>query len=316
MARTLIVLPTYNRSNVLRLAVLSVVRQQEQDWQLLVIADGCTDDTAEVMAQFSDGRVHFINSKENSGNMARPINWAVAEGLRRWPETKCIALLSHDDLWLPDHLVNLQKAIDRGANFALAPYFECLPANAMAQRHAANTKYDVWLKPVTMSTWMVCAKLWQKIGAWRAPREIIDTPSADWRFRAWQHGARFKFSEQASVIVINSVVHAGSYKNRVDTEQRFWANKLDHPDLRLLLQQAVVESKLRSHPVEQRPPERLAGRVLRSLRFRTWRALSLLLRRIAPYIGVSPGSVEFWMAGHRRGSVVERLMRERGLRDP
>lgn len=316
MATVLVVLPTYNRSNVLRLAVLSVLGQDEVDWQLLVIADGCTDDTAAVMAQFTDGRVNFLSRAQNSGNMAEPINFAVAEGLHRWPDTVYIALLSHDDLWLPDHLSNLRKVFDSGVNFALAPYFECLPAGLVAQRHSGQTRYTVWLKPVTMSSWMVCASLWKAVGRWRTPAEIIDAPSADWRYRAWRCGARFGFAAHASAIVINSVLHKQSYRHRVASEQTYWSARLALPELRQQLQIAALESAQTSNASSPLVAMPLLRRLLKSVRFRLLHMVSLLLQGVAPFVGFSPGTVELWFFGHRRGSYVEQLMQQRGLHEP
>ena len=47
-----IIMATFNRSNVLRYAIQSVLAQTFTDWELLVIGDACTDDTEEVVASF------------------------------------------------------------------------------------------------------------------------------------------------------------------------------------------------------------------------------------------------------------------------
>ena len=52
-----VIIPTYNRSNVLRTAIHSVLWQTEQDFELLVVGDGCTDDSEAVTNDFGDARI-------------------------------------------------------------------------------------------------------------------------------------------------------------------------------------------------------------------------------------------------------------------
>jgi glycosyltransferase involved in cell wall biosynthesis len=74
-----VVVATYNRSNVLRLAVESVLWQTFEDWELWVVGDACTDDTEEVMRDFGDPRVKFVNLELNVGEQSEPNN----EGFNR-----------------------------------------------------------------------------------------------------------------------------------------------------------------------------------------------------------------------------------------
>ena len=94
-------------ANVLRLAIESVRWQTFSDWELWVIGDACTDDTAEVVASFADPRIHFFNLPANVGEQSGPNN----EGFRR-TRGRCVAYLNHDDLWFPDHLAGLTRFID------------------------------------------------------------------------------------------------------------------------------------------------------------------------------------------------------------
>ena len=55
----------YNRSNVLRFAIETVLAQTLEDWELWVIGDACTDDTEDVVASFGDERLHFVNLEQN-----------------------------------------------------------------------------------------------------------------------------------------------------------------------------------------------------------------------------------------------------------
>ena len=68
-----IVVATYNRSNVLALALRTVLWQTVTDWELLVIGDACTDDSAAVVGAAGDSRVRWINLPVNTlCSSARP----------------------------------------------------------------------------------------------------------------------------------------------------------------------------------------------------------------------------------------------------
>ncbi len=62
-----IIIPTYNRAHVLPRAIESVQKQEFKDWQLIIVDDGSTDQTEELMQQFlQDDRIKYVK-KENSG---------------------------------------------------------------------------------------------------------------------------------------------------------------------------------------------------------------------------------------------------------
>ncbi|MEX2553025.1 MAG: glycosyltransferase, partial [Actinomycetota bacterium] len=85
-----IVTATYNRGRWLECAVRSIVRQTFTDWELVVVGDACTDDTADVVARFDDARIRFINLTRNFGEQAGPNNVGVAES-----RAPLIAFLNH-----------------------------------------------------------------------------------------------------------------------------------------------------------------------------------------------------------------------------
>src|SRR6476619_7155830 len=91
-----VIIATYNWSSVLRYAIQSVLWQTFQDFELLVIGDGCTDDSAEVVASFTDPRIHWHNLPQNSGNQALPNHTGIDMARGQY-----IAYLGHDDLWYP-----------------------------------------------------------------------------------------------------------------------------------------------------------------------------------------------------------------------
>ena len=111
-----IITATYNRGNVLRYTVASVIESGFRDWELLVVGDACTDDTEQVVGSFADPRVRFINLETNVGEQSGPSN----EGFRH-ARGRYIAYLNHDDLWTADHLGRSLSAIeDTGADLVFS----------------------------------------------------------------------------------------------------------------------------------------------------------------------------------------------------
>lgn len=96
MPKVSVVIPTYNYAHFLREAIESVLAQTFRDFEVIVVDDGSTDNTPEVVAQFGD-RVQYIRQANQGPNAARNTGVLAARG-------EFIALLDADDLWLPDKL--------------------------------------------------------------------------------------------------------------------------------------------------------------------------------------------------------------------
>ena len=93
-----VVIPTYNRSNLLKRAVVSVLDQTFDDFEIIIIDDHSTDDTCSVVSSFSDPRIKYaINHRKKGACGARNTGIFVAKG-------KWVAFLDDDDVWLPDKL--------------------------------------------------------------------------------------------------------------------------------------------------------------------------------------------------------------------
>ena len=94
-----IVLPTYNRAVQLEQAIKSVLAQTYQDWELLIIDDGSTDETPEIVKKFreADLRIRYLNGFHQGVSAARNLGVQHSQGA-------FIAFLDDDDLWLPEKL--------------------------------------------------------------------------------------------------------------------------------------------------------------------------------------------------------------------
>ncbi len=106
-AKVSIILPTYNRTQVIKRAINSVLNQSYSNFELIIIDDGSTDNTAEVIKSFNDERIQFIRNDNNRGQaIARNIGLKRAKG-------SYIAFLDSDDVWHKDYL---EKQIETLSN--------------------------------------------------------------------------------------------------------------------------------------------------------------------------------------------------------
>lgn len=195
-----VIIATYNRPDVLRIAIQSVICQTFKDWRLLVIGDACSGTTAAVLDEFThDPRVFYVNLKSRCGEQALPNSAGM-----RIAQTEYVAFLNHDDIWLPDHL---QRALDvltsKQADFFLgrAAYaFEvealsgggCRPVFSQVtpqNRRLRDAFCRGFLVFEPASSWVVRTSLARRTGAWRSAADLCRVPLQDWVLRAWRAGA-------------------------------------------------------------------------------------------------------------------------------
>jgi len=99
-----VILPTYNRADMLPRAIRSVIGQSFQDWELIIIDDGSTDDTSAVVKEFSDARITYLYQENAERSVARNRGIDYARG-------EYICFLDSDDFYLPGHLNDFYKKI-------------------------------------------------------------------------------------------------------------------------------------------------------------------------------------------------------------
>jgi glycosyltransferase involved in cell wall biosynthesis len=100
-----VVLPTYNRAASIGRAVTSVLSQTHQHLELIVVDDGSTDETCQVVSSIRDDRVRLIRHSQNLGpSAARNTGVAAAS----FP---LIAFQDSDDSWRPEKLARQVRAL-------------------------------------------------------------------------------------------------------------------------------------------------------------------------------------------------------------
>jgi GT2 family glycosyltransferase len=103
-----IVMPVRNRDQVVARAITSVCAQQHENWELLVVDDGSTDDTAVVVAGLAeqDPRITLIRAGASGVSSARNKGIAAARG-------QYVAFLDSDNQWRPGFLRACSSMLDR-----------------------------------------------------------------------------------------------------------------------------------------------------------------------------------------------------------
>ncbi|HYH94901.1 glycosyltransferase family A protein [Hyalangium sp.] len=103
-----IIIPTYNRARLLQDALESVFAQEltdsEVDYEVVVVDDGSTDDTREMLARYSE-RVRVLRQENQGQGAARNLGIQHATG-------QYVVFLDSDDLWFPWTLATYRQAID------------------------------------------------------------------------------------------------------------------------------------------------------------------------------------------------------------
>lgn len=98
-----IVIPAFNRERELPAAIDSVMAQECTDWELIVVDDGSSDATSNVVKKIHDPRIRYLHQQNGGASRARNTGIYHARG-------RYIAFLDSDDRYLPHHL---QQALPR-----------------------------------------------------------------------------------------------------------------------------------------------------------------------------------------------------------
>ncbi len=110
-----VIIPTYNRKNLLPRALQSVLNQSFTDFELIVVDDGSTDGTSELADQFP--KIRLLRSELNHG-VSHARNRGVAASCAKWT-----AFLDSDDVWATRKLEQQIKWLDAH------PHFKILQSN-------------------------------------------------------------------------------------------------------------------------------------------------------------------------------------------
>jgi glycosyltransferase involved in cell wall biosynthesis len=125
-----IIIATYNRDKFIATAIQSVLDQTFTNWELIIIDDGSTDKSKEIIESFKDDRIKYYYQKNQERSIARN------NGIKR-ATGEYICFLDSDDYYLPNHLQVFKTEIKTQNNINLI-----LVANRSYEHSNIQTNVD------------------------------------------------------------------------------------------------------------------------------------------------------------------------------
>ena len=112
MPKISVIIPTYNRQDIVSKAVRSVLNQTERDLEVIVVDDGSTDNTRAVIENLADARINYFYKTNGGPASARNFGLSRAGG-------QYVAFLDHDDLWPENYLEVMLSHLENNAEFGV-----------------------------------------------------------------------------------------------------------------------------------------------------------------------------------------------------
>jgi glycosyltransferase involved in cell wall biosynthesis len=151
MPNVSVIIPTYNRSDHLRAAILSVLGQTYQDFEVIVVDDASTDDTADMVRNIRDPRVRYVRHSTNRRE-AETRNTGVRSAIGEY-----IAFLDDDDEWLPQKLQREVELLEKSPAEVGGVYTGCLNVDRSSGRvrgRVVPTKRGNILEDMAVKNWV------------------------------------------------------------------------------------------------------------------------------------------------------------------
>jgi len=230
-----VVVATFDRAAMLRLALRSLLAQDHADFEGIVVGDACSDDSADVVASLCDPRLQWVNLPRRHGSQYGPNN----EGLRR-ARGRYVAYLGHDDLWLPWHLSSLVRALaESGADLVYDLSAMIAPAGVAYVCGPPPDGPDRGHLYAPPSSWLHRRELLATMGGWPRAEELGRGVDEEMLVRCRRMGARMEAVSSLGVLKFPSPFW-GTYALVGESPQRAWLDEMA-ADARALEHRVLIE---------------------------------------------------------------------------
>lgn len=192
MSKASVIIPTYDRANLLRRAIQSVLDQTYQDFELVVVDDACTDNTEEIVKRFNDHRVRYIHHAVNKG-----LSGARNTGIKN-SNGEYITFLDDDDEWLPEYLakvISCVEAKDTSIGLVYCSFYRIDPdtKQVLSIRKRQKKQRKKGGSIGFPSRWIVRREIFDKVGMFDEEMNVLE--DVEMSFRVLKHYEAMYVSE-------------------------------------------------------------------------------------------------------------------------
>lgn len=230
-----IVIPTYNRAELLKRCLDSVEAQTYKNWEAIVVDNYSEDNTEEVVKSFNDPRIVYIKN-HNYGVIAVSRNKAIDMSKGDW-----IAFLDSDDCWLPNKL-EAMKPYMQDNDLVYHGYRENVPNN----HRRKHERYFYKIKEPTVGYLLMrgdpinpsCTCVSRRaIGETRfdESKELFAVEDYDFFLQLIYKGIRIKYLQEIYTLYdVSGVSHSPKLVDRDTALIAKWRDKVSEKDLKEL----------------------------------------------------------------------------------
>lgn len=184
-----VIMPTFNQAAFIRRAIYSLHKQTYPNWELIIVNDGCTDETELFISDYlKDPKVRYIKNEENTG-LGHAINQALDIAKHDY-----ISYLPSDDFYDPTHLESLKNKLDESKDIALV--FSGVRYDESDNIHILTYKSAIGVRP-EYNLFMVQAAHRKTTDRWVERKECV---SDDLFFTFWR-----KLTDKGTFVPTNKV---------------------------------------------------------------------------------------------------------------
>lgn len=218
-----VIIPTFNRADLLTRAIRSVMKQTFHDFELIIVDDASKDDTEQVVKQFNDERVKYMAHEVNKGGAAAR-NTGIKSALGAY-----VAFLDDDDEYTSKKLEVLVRALQEHPEVGIV-YSQAKIIGYHKKKTIVLPQYgkngDLFIDALSGSFILYCSTLMRK-------RCIVYFDESLPRWQDWDFHARvLKECKGFFVSAVTAIVHWDGDRERITL----------NPD-KLLTAAAILEDK-------------------------------------------------------------------------